>query len=409
MSTLTGTQIKNTYPSLLKLINNGSLQTSSTTIVSDGLGNATPLQLAETRIQTQYSASNIGLDLNFNNNTFTIGDYDFISTVTSLKVNVNGEQIITNSNGGFRGINLDFFNDSYQFGDIAGITNGNLFVVDNDNSIIKTMKFALNKGLFIDFTNKIYRFGDYGLSTNGTMLEVNENTEIISTKNINEPKGLLFDYNGAIYKFGDFNGYGNNTALIISDGNESLYTSNGGAIKGISFDYLNNFYTFGLTSDGITIDNGVSKTLNINSNSIPYIGLDGTSNTAYIGGQAAKFFSNGATNYCALGDYQGTINNTFLEVNDLTRVIQTKSVNPIGLKLDFLNKEYRFGDFNAIDNGTQISIDDANEIIALFANSKISLTGNGLVNPTPPASSTPVNYLVVEVNGIQYKIGLLNP
>jgi hypothetical protein len=408
MATLTGTEIKNTYQSLLKLINNGSLQTSTPTIISDGLGNVTPLQIAETRIQTQYSATNIGLDLNFNNNAFVIGDYDFTSTNTSLKVNVAGAQIITTSNGGFRGINLDFYNDSYQFGDVAGITNGSLFVVDNDNSVIKTMKFALNKGLFIDFTNKIYRFGDYGSSTNGTMLEVNENTEIISTKNINEPKGLFFDYNNASYKFGDFNNYNNGSALIISDAGENIYTLNNGAVKGINLDYSNSIYTFGVASDGMTVNNGLIKTVTVYSNGTQYVDIDGANNTSYFGIQGASLFSNNAS-YCALGDYANVVNNTFLEVNNLSQIIQTKSTNLKGLKLDFLSKTYSLGDFNGVDNSTLISIDDANETISLFANTKLSLTGNGLANPTPPASSTPVNYLVVEVNGIQYKIALLNP
>lgn len=403
MSTLTGTQIKNTYQSLLKLINNGSLQTSTPTIISDGLGNATPLQLAETRISTQYSATNIGLDLDFNSNAFVIGDYDFTSTNTSLKVNVAAAQIITTSNGGFRGINLDLYNDSYQFGDVGGVTNGNLFVVDNNNSVIKTMKFALNKGLFIDFTNKIYRFGDYGLSTNGTMLEINENTEIISTKNINELKGLFFDYNNAIYKFGDFNNYNNGSALIIADGGENIYTLNGGAAKGINLDYSNSIYTFGVASDGMIVNNGLIKTVTVYSNGSQYVDIDGANNTAYFGAQGANLFSNNAS-YCALGDYANVINNTFLEVNNLSQIIQTKSTNLKGLKLDFPSKTYSLGDFNGVDNSTSIAVDDGNEEIELTANSKITLTGtNFIASTSTPLSNT---HLKIWINGTEYRIKL---
>ena len=406
MSTLTGTQIKNTYQSLLKLINNGSLQTSTPTIISDGLGNATPLQIAETRIQTQYSATNIGLDLNFNNNSFVIGDYDFTSTNTSLKVNVAGAQIITTSNGGFRGINLDLYNDSYQFGDVGGVTNGNLFVVDNNNSVIKTMKFALNKGLFIDFTNKIYRLGDYGSSTNGTMLEVNENTEIISTKNINEPKGLFFDYNNALYKFGDFNNYNNGSALIISDGGENIYTLNGGAVKGINLDYSNSIYTFGVASDGMTVNNGLIKTVTVYSNGTQYVDIDGANNTSYFGIQGASLFSNNAS-YCALGDYSGSIHNIFLETDNFNQLIQTKKTSPIGLKLDFPSKTYSLGDFGAVDNGTSITVDDGNEEIELIANSKITLTGTNFISST--SSNLPNTHLKIWINGIEYRIKLEAP
>jgi hypothetical protein len=101
MATLTGTQIKNTYQSLLKFSSNGSLPTSAPAIVSDGLGNITPLQIAETRLGTQYLASNIGLDLNFSNNKFTIGDYD--NTANGISVQVNDT-----SNSVFIGYNAPF-------------------------------------------------------------------------------------------------------------------------------------------------------------------------------------------------------------------------------------------------------------------------------------------------------------
>jgi hypothetical protein len=159
-SALTGNKIKDSYQALLKIGTNGSLDPTTPIVISDGLGNDTPLQVSGNRFNTQYLASNIGLDLNFSGNAYTIGDYDFTSTTTQLKVDVNGQQIITNSSGGYRGFNLDFFNDSYQFGDINGVTNANLFVIDNASSIIKTMKSGNDIGLKLDFANNYYEFGD---------------------------------------------------------------------------------------------------------------------------------------------------------------------------------------------------------------------------------------------------------
>lgn len=179
-STLTGTQIKNTYPALLKLGDNGSLPSLTQSTISDGLGNNTPLQISQTRFNTQYLTSNIGLDLDFPNNTYTIGDYDFTSTTTQLKVDVNGQYIITNSNGGYRGFYLDFFNDSYQFGDINGVTNANLFVVNNGTSIIKTMKSGADKGLKLNFPSKAYSFGDFNSVDNGTSIIIDDANESIN-------------------------------------------------------------------------------------------------------------------------------------------------------------------------------------------------------------------------------------
>jgi len=207
MSALTGTQIKNTYQSLLKLINNGSLQTSTPIIVSDGLGNPTPLQLSETRISTQYSALNNGLSLDFIGNTFSIGDYDFNSNGTVLQVIVPSE-------------------------------------------LIKTTHSFLDKGLRVNFTDKVYALGDY-------------------------------------------NSYDNGSKIVIDDANED-----------------------------ISIEANVNITLTSDNTSIL---IDGNTNKTVI----------------------------------TTDVMQ--------------------------------------------------LTGAGLENPTPPANPNPVTYLVVVVNGLQYKIGLLNP
>lgn len=49
MATLTGTQIKNTYDSLLKIEDNDGIS-SSVKSVTDGLGNATPLSMSTSRV-----------------------------------------------------------------------------------------------------------------------------------------------------------------------------------------------------------------------------------------------------------------------------------------------------------------------------------------------------------------------
>tara|TARA_R110002050_G_scaffold80941_1_gene173074 strand:+ start:1744 stop:2316 length:573 start_codon:yes stop_codon:yes gene_type:complete len=49
MATLTGTQIKNTYDSLLKIEDNDGISSTSK-LITDGLGNTTPLSLSSTRV-----------------------------------------------------------------------------------------------------------------------------------------------------------------------------------------------------------------------------------------------------------------------------------------------------------------------------------------------------------------------
>lgn len=86
MATLTGTQIKNTYQSLLKINTNGSLDPSTAVTISDGLGNATPLQLAGNRLNTTNSGTERGIDLNFATSSYRFGDYNGYSTYTYIDV-----------------------------------------------------------------------------------------------------------------------------------------------------------------------------------------------------------------------------------------------------------------------------------------------------------------------------------
>lgn len=86
MATLTGTEIKNTYQSLLKINTNGSLDPTTAIGITDGLGNATPLQLAGNRLNTTNSGTERGIDLNFATSSYRFGDYNGYSTYTYIDV-----------------------------------------------------------------------------------------------------------------------------------------------------------------------------------------------------------------------------------------------------------------------------------------------------------------------------------
>jgi hypothetical protein len=199
MSTLTGTKIKDTYPSLLKLINNGSLQTSMPTIISDGLGNVTPLQISETVLQTQYSASNIGLNFNFNTNLFQIGDYDILTAGSVMQIN-GVTAFIGSKKYGNQGFSFSSFGGSYynlvigdagsgnwQFQEWTGITNiwraitgDNQLELNGAANTINTTYSSQIKGLSINFTNKTYNLGDFNSVDNGTSVVVNDTAETVT-------------------------------------------------------------------------------------------------------------------------------------------------------------------------------------------------------------------------------------
>jgi hypothetical protein len=205
MSTLTGTKIKDTYPSLLKLINNGSLQTSIPTIISDGLGNVTPLQIAETRIQTQYSASTIGLDLSFTNNKFTIGDYD--NTANGISVQVNDT-----SNSVFIGYNAPFGSGISYIKMAAGPSNSfATFLganVSGGNSIMQNY-FSGTNDITLTSNNAFIKIDGVANNTNITTDTIEFNGAGLENPtppaNPNPVTYLIVTVNGLQYKIGLLN------------------------------------------------------------------------------------------------------------------------------------------------------------------------------------------------------------
>jgi hypothetical protein len=77
-SALTGNKIKDSYQALLKMGTNGSLDPTTLITISDGLGNDTPLQLAGDKLATNYLGNDIGLRLDFANNSYYFGNYNNI-------------------------------------------------------------------------------------------------------------------------------------------------------------------------------------------------------------------------------------------------------------------------------------------------------------------------------------------
>lgn len=90
----------------------------------------------------------------------------------------------------------------------------------------------------------------------------------------------------------------------------------------------------------------------------------------------------------------------YLELN--TNVEYFKSVwnnNDIGLKLDFANRTYQLGQITG-NNATTLKIDD----VAAYP---VQVSGTNVAANTAGAASG--QFLKIKVNGVDYKIALLNP
>jgi len=90
------------------------------------------------------------------------------------------------------------------------------------------------------------------------------------------------------------------------------------------------------------------------------------------------------------------------------QIIQTTNDNnDIGLKLDFGNIVYSLGDYNGTSNNTYVEVDDANEQITFAANTKLVFQGANL-QENAILTYTEKNIKVIAPDGGNYYIPLYN-
>ena len=130
--------------------------------------------------------------------------------------------------------------------------------------------------------------------------------------------GLKLDFQNYISYLGDFNNSYNGASFVADYNNGYIYTLSGGSIVGLFIDGYNEM---------------------------------------------------------KLGDFNNLSNGNSIFFNNTSNLIYTKNLgNDIGLKLDFAIKSYSFGDFNYINNGANIQIDDANRFINITSSDNFNNT-----------------------------------
>jgi len=190
-------------------------------------------------------------------------------------------------------------------------------------------------------------------------------------------------------------------------------------ITATGFDFLildSNSFTFQSNSNNSTStiqiqgDNNFSQvTDNISS---LYCTITQTANEIYTDKNGTEIglkldFLNSTFN---LGDYNGSVHNTALVIDDTNYKLYTNGSNGsnIGLDFDFLSETYSLGD----SNFAIITCDNINSNIELTATNIILNNTPQINNATITTSATstiPSNYLSIQINGANYKILLFNP
>ena len=189
-----------------------------------------------------------GLRIDIANFEYSLGDYTFENTGTTLIVDEGAEIIKTSNQGADKGLYIKFdetlyslgiqngdpylisgfsrIGESYYMGDNANLNSSTLLsVLDNDGTI-KTSSGGADKGLYLDFANNKYEIG------------------------LPNTKGLRIDIANFEYSLGDYTFENTGTTLIVDEGAEIIKTSNQGADKGLFIDFANGIYALGFTETG---------------------------------------------------------------------------------------------------------------------------------------------------------------
>lgn len=244
-------------------------------------------------------------------------------------------QFITSVGGNNVGFKLDFATNLFSFGDFDTNYNGTSFLIDDTNQFIKTQSGGNDIGLKLDFANNELYLGDFTNSTNiyfgnssGTFL-------------VQYNGGSVIDANAQSNNItiGDSSSVANQTQFSVLDTAQIIYTRNQGNDLGLRLDFANNAFYFG------TNFNNFNGAISIDGNNLEtYL----YNNSIIIGGDP-------------------TGNQSTLFIDDTNSVIKTQYLgNDIGLKLDFANDVYYFGDYNGVANNTFISISNSNAFISLL-------------------------------------------
>jgi hypothetical protein len=241
-----------------------------------------------------------------------------------------------------------------SLGDLTNINSNlgvSLFISQKDKSIFTNGSFvdytAIAKGIYLQFENKLYQLGDFNAQDNGNYFTVYDNENTISTNVANNTTGLFLQYSTM--------GTGQTYNMSYGEGSGAL---------GGSYSYCE--YITQFDSDIATSRVGAFY---------QYV-YDNYSEIDY------EIICSPDLNYYASYYFNGS---------------------NIGLKLEFNNKIYSFGDFDGINDATSIVLNDTTQTIGMIANT-IALSG-GLTTTGIYASTG--TYLKITINNIEYKIDLL--
>lgn len=274
-------------------------------------------------------------------------------------------------------------------------------LVSTGNSIV-TKYLGANYGIDFDYLNGFYYYGNSG-----------------------DGFGMVLTQSTGDLSLGDFGYAYSGTHLQINNSTQTIFTNTSSTTSGLYLDFVNNYFYINNGAQGFFYNGTANKY---------FVGQNGDLTDGF--GLRISFYATDIS--FILGDYGSLNNGTYLNIDDNNRILKTiSSGSEIGLKLDFANNHSYLGDYNGIINGSYFDADNDNGFAIIrtqgylnfMADGQSTLIGdvmsfgNGtrfgvfdglqslwgsanLLSATAGGSSG--QHLKIYINGVQYKIALLN-
>lgn len=228
--------------------------------------------------------------------------------------------------------------------------------------------------------------------------------------------GLGLDFLNFVSYLGDWNNLINGTSFVVNDASEEIYTKHNGFTNGIAMNFTANSYLFGNigTGSNITIDANNQYIL-FNINAAQFGIIDALNSFIEFGNASSLLKLDWANRTSILGDYNGSLNSIYLEINHNNDTIKTfKSGGENGLSFDLIAYTYAFGDISNNNNKSKITINDNIKEITLQTDGGTNIFSQNLIKfdgsvTTPTTTGFSGQHLQVTINGTPYVIRLYNP
>lgn len=196
-------------------------------------------------VQVDATSGGISLNVDFTTNTFFFNLTNYNKTIQSYF-------------NGYIGLKLNFNNDVYSLGDYNSVSSGTSFLINVANSTIYTQHSGQQEGLFFDFVNDYFQIGDFGTTNNGTYITIDDDNQFIASYTNGNLKGLRLDFLNDQFALGDYNGLSNGNYIIVDNTgtNEVVICANKQLnIKGVAIQVGAN-YTYALENLQIKAPDG---------------------------------------------------------------------------------------------------------------------------------------------------------